>query len=260
MNALQKIIDWKNTEIKSLNEAQGIDKTLASGRSFSLHDLESSLQEPGMQIIAEVKRKSPSEGDILGEQDIVDIACQYERAGAAAISVLTDYNFFGGSIEDLKLVKAAVDIPVLRKDFIIDRRQVEESYLAGADAILLIADVLSPETLVELHTYCENLGMGALVEMHDMSNLDKVLALQPEIVGFNARDLTTMKTDIKEFESVIDSLPRAAKVAESGINTAEDLAWVARLGYEAALIGTSLLKSDSPAGLLAEMLEEARDI
>ena len=260
MNALQKIVDWKKTEIQSLNEAQGIEKTLASGRSFSLHDLESCLQEPGMQIIAEVKRKSPSEGDILKGQDLVDIARRYERAGAAAISVLTDYNFFGGSIEDLKLVKAAVDIPVLRKDFIIDRRQIEESYLAGADAILLIADILSPETLVELHSYCEKLGMGALVEIHDMTNLDKVLSLQPEIVGFNARDLTTMKTNIKEFESVIDSLPRAAKVAESGINTAEDLAWVARLGYEAALIGTSLLKAKSPAGLLAEMLEEARDI
>lgn len=260
MNSLQKIVDWKKTEIQSLTEAQGIESTLALGRNSSLHDLESCLQEPGMQIIAEVKRKSPSEGDILKGQDIVEIAKQYERAGAAAISVLTDNNFFGGSIEDLKLVKAAVDIPVLRKDFIIDKRQIEESYLAGADAILLIADILNQENLAELHTYCENLGMGALVEIHDLTNLDKVLSLQPEIVGFNARDLTTMNTNIKEFESVISSLPRAARVAESGINTAEDLAWIARLGYEAALIGTSLLKAQSPAGLLAEMLEEARDI
>ncbi len=259
MNSLQKIVDWKKQEIKKIEPARGVDATLQIGRYYGLHDLESALQEPGMQIIAEVKRKSPSEGEILGDNDLVSIASQYELAGAAAISVLTDKKFFGGSIEDLRLVKDAVDIPVLRKDFIIEESQVEEAYLNGADAVLLIADILTVEKLSILHAHCEALGMGALVEVHDLSNLSKLAEIEPEIVGFNARNLKTMKTEIKDFESVISKLPRAARVAESGIKDASDLSWIASLGYDAALIGTSLLKAKSPAGLLAEMLEEARD-
>ena len=259
MNSLQKIVDWKKEEIKSLPPMRGIEMTLEIGRRHGLHDLESALQEPSMQVIAEVKRRSPSEGEILAGQDLVDIATQYELAGAAAISVLTDKKFFGGSIEDLTAVKDAVDIPVLRKDFIIDESQVEEAYLSGADAVLLIADILTIEKLSRLHAYCETLGMGALVEIHDLDNLVKIEGIDPEIVGFNARNLKSMKTDIKDFEAVISRLPRAARVAESGIKNATDLSWVASLGYDAALIGTSLLKSESPAGLLAEMLEEARD-
>ena len=110
------------------------------GRNYGLHDLESALQEPGMQVIAEVKRKSPSEGDISNQFDLVGIASQYELAGAAAISVLTDEKFFGGCIDDLRAIKDAVDIPVISKDFIIDEAQIEEAYLNGADAILLIAE------------------------------------------------------------------------------------------------------------------------
>lgn len=259
MDSLQKIIDWKKEEITKIQPARGVDATLEIGRDYGLHDLESALQEPGMQVIAEVKRKSPSEGNISKDFDIVSIATQYELAGAAAISVLTDKKFFGGSIDDLKAVKDAVDIPVLRKDFIIDESQVEEAYLNGADAILLIADVLSVEKLSDLHAHCEALGMGALVEVHDLSNLTKLANIEPEIVGFNARNLKSMQTDIRDFESVISKLPRAARVAESGIKNADDLSWVASLGYDAALIGTSLLRASSPAGLLAEMLEEARD-
>ncbi len=252
-------MDWKKEEIRCLPPIRGIEMTLEIGRRHGLHDLESALQEPTMQVIAEVKRRSPSEGEILPDQDLVNIATQYELAGAAAISVLTDKKFFGGSIEDLTAVKNAVDIPVLLKDFIIHESQVEEAYLNGADAVLLIADILSAEKLSELHSYCETLGMGALVEIHDQVNLDKIVDIDPEIVGFNARDLKSMRTDIKQFEEVISKLPRSARVAESGIKNAEDLRWIASLGYDAALIGTSLLKAVSPAGLLAEMLEEARD-
>lgn len=259
MNSLLEIIEWKKNEIKTLPIARGLEETIKSGRHCRLHDLESVLQEPGMQVIAELKRRSPSEGEIVQGLDLIEIALQYERAGAAAISVLTDQKYFGGSMQDLKAVKAAVDIPILCKDFIIDERQIEAAYLAGADAILLISDALPLQRLQALHAYCEALGMGALVEIHDLQNLNKIQEIQPEIVGFNARDLTTMLTNISDFESAIESLPRSARVAESGIHSPSDLAWIASLGYEAALIGTTLLKAANPAGLLAEMLEEARD-
>ena len=211
-----------------------------------------------MQVIAEVKRKSPSEGDISNEFDLVNIASQYELAGAAAISVLTDEKFFGGCIEDLRTIKDAVDIPVIRKDFIIDEAQIEEAYLNGADAILLIAEALSARKLSDLHSYCEALGMGAMVELHDLNNLTKLTDIEPEIIGFNACNLKSMQTDIHDFESVISKLPRAARVAENGIKNAADLSWVASLGYDAALIGTSLLKAESRRTPCRDA-EEARD-
>ena len=184
------------------------------------------------------------------------MAKSYRANGAAALSILTDSHFFGGHLDFIQQVKTVVDIPILRKDFIISKYQVWESFHAGADAILLIADAIEFNLLSTLYNLASELGMHVLIETHSLKHLDNIASLNPEIVGINCRNLQTMETKLSWFESVYCKLPiNCIKVAESGIKTNDDLNNISNLGYDAVLVGTSLMKTGAPGSALAELLE-----
>ena len=251
MNILEKILNVKRQEIQQIKDFEFGEM---AGQNRSLKD---ALSKPGISVIAEIKMKSPSEGEIFPFADPAHIAKGYESAGAAAISVLTDQSFFGGSLDILKAVRDAVSIPVIRKDFIIDQKQISETIHYNGDAFLLIADALDQDSLQQLMNIGEMAGLEFLVEYHAEKHAEYVFALNPEIVGINCRNLKTMATDITYFEKMISSLPsNSVKVAESGIHTFDDLEYVSDLGYDAALIGTSLMKTGNPEKALETLLGE----
>ena len=249
MNILDQILDVKRQEVQQI---QNMDLGEIYGQIRSLKD---ALSKPGISIISEIKMKSPSEGVIIPNADPLQIAKDYEAAGAAAISVLTDQPFFGGSLDILKAVREAVSIPVIRKDFIIDEKQIAETVHYHADAFLLIADALDQDGLQQLMTVGKKLELEFLIEFHAEKHAEFVFELNPEVVGINCRNLKNMATDITYFKKMITSLPfNSIKVAESGIYTAEDLKYVSDLGYDAALVGTSLMKTGNPGKALETLL------
>ena len=251
MNILEKILRVKRHEIQQIKDLEFGEM---AGQSRSLKD---ALSKPGISVIAEIKMKSPSEGEIFSNADPDQIAKGYESAGAAAISVLTDQSFFGGSLDTLQSVRNAVSIPVIRKDFIIDQKQISETIHYNGDAFLLIADALDQDSLQQLINIGKGAGLEFLVEYHAEKHAEFIFALNPEIVGINCRNLKTMATDITYFEKMISSLPsNSVKVAESGIHTSDDLEYVSDLGYDAALIGTSLMKTGNPEKALETLLGE----
>jgi len=249
MNILEKILNVKRQEIQQIKDLEFGEM---AGQNRSLKD---ALSKPGISVIAEIKMKSPSEGEIFPYADPAQIAKDYESAGAAAISVLTDQSFFGGSLDILKSVRDAVSIPVIRKDFIIDQKQISETIHYNGDAFLLIADALDQDSLQQLMNIGEMAGLEFLVEYHAEKHAEFIFALNPEIVGINCRNLKTMATDITYFEKMISSLPsNSVRVAESGVHTSDDLKYVSDLGYDAALIGTSLMRTGNPGKALEELL------
>ncbi len=253
MNILQEIIAHKREEVRSLATSRELSTPIQ--RPDPVRDLRSALARPGMQVIAEIKRRSPSRGAIRPDLDPAELARGYQDAGAAAISVLTDSHYFGGSLEHLSAVRAAVDLPVLRKDFIIDPAQVHESAAAGADAILLIADCLTGEELARLYALAGSLDLQVLVEGYSDASLAAISRLTPEIAGINSRDLETMEVDLAGMLPRRKLLPSGViAVAESGITTPAHLAAVARAGFQAALIGTALLIDGDPAANLRRLL------
>lgn len=250
MNILDQILDVKRQEIQGYQSEVGVVEKFEHVRS-----LKDVLVGPVISVIAEIKMKSPSAGDILPNADPVQIAKDYESAGAAAISVLTDEQFFGGSLDILETVRDVVSIPVLRKDFIISNHQIMEAARANADAYLLIAEVINKDEMNSLISFGDELGLEAMVEFHDPENAEMVAELNTPIVGVNCRNLKTMTTDIVYFEKMVKSLPPdSIKVAESGIYTSDDLKYVSDLGYNAALIGTSLMKTGNPGKALEQLL------
>ena len=198
-----------------------------------------------IRLIAEVKRASPSAGVIRPEFSPVDIAGTYERHGAACVSVLTDGPFFRGSLDDLIAVRAAVGLPVLRKDFVVDPYQVTEARAAGADAVLLIAECLPGDSLADLHSCIREHGMHALVELYDPANLDRVLGLSPSIVGVNNRDLRDFRVDLGHSLDLVRRVPPGVRfVSESGIRTRDDVRRLAEAGVSAILVGETLMRAD----------------
>ncbi len=219
---------------------------------------------PKPSIIAEVKKASPSKGVICTDFDPVKIAQAYERGGATCISVLTDEKFFQGSFKNLLLVRNSVELPLLCKEFIIDPYQIYKARVNGADAILLIAAILPDETLQEFLQISQDLGMTALVEVHTLSELDRVLALKNvQLVGINNRNLDNFQLDLKttinllaERREKLNSLGITV-VSESGLNTAADLAFVAQAGAEAVLVGESLVKQVDVEQAVKELLQKS---
>jgi len=251
MNILEIILNVKRQEIQKIKDLEFGEM---AGQNRSLKD---AISKPGISVIAEIKMKSPSEGEIFPYANPAQIAKGYESAGAAAISVLTDQSFFGGSLDILKAVRDTVSIPVIRKDFIIDQKQISETIHYNGDAFLLIADALDQDSLQQLMNIGEMAGLEFLVEYHAEKHAEFIFGLNPEIVGINCRNLKTMATDITYFEKMISSLPsNSVKVAESGIHTSDDLEYVSDLGYDAALIGTSLMKTGNPEKALETLLGE----
>ena len=216
------------------------------------------LARPGLQVIAEIKRRSPSRGDLNMGLDPVAQALAYEVGGAAAISVLTEPDYFGGSLEDLEAVRAAVSLPVLRKDFIIDRRQVEESRAAGADALLLIVAGISVGDLSTLLEECRRIGIEALVEAHNEAEAEIAIAAGARVLGVNNRDLATFHTDLAVAERVAPGLGGdRVLVAESGVSDAASAARMAAAGYDAILVGEALVTTGDPAALIKQLKGEA---
>jgi indole-3-glycerol phosphate synthase len=207
------------------------------------------------RVVAEVKRASPSAGAIARGLDAVEQARRYAAAGAAAISVLTDGPGFGGSLDDLAAVRAAVPTPLLRKDFVVDRYQLLEARLHGADAALLIVAALAPEDLAPLLGACEALGLAALVEVHDRPELEVALAAGARIVGVNNRNLHTFAVDLATSEALLPLLPAGVKgVAESGVRTAADARRLRAAGAANLLVGEALVRAADPGALIREMV------
>jgi indole-3-glycerol phosphate synthase len=210
-----------------------------------------------INVIAECKRRSPSRGVLRKEYDPVAIARGYADAGAAAISVLTEPTFFDGSLEHLQAVRAAVDAPLLRKDFIVSEYQLLEARAAGADAVLLIVAALAPEELARLHDQAVRLGLDVLVEIHAVEELTIAVDAGARIVGVNNRNLRTLAVDVHASESAIARMPSdMVAVSESGLKTAADLARLRQLGYQAFLIGERFMTMADPGAALRGLLEE----
>jgi indole-3-glycerol phosphate synthase len=199
-------------------------------------------------VIAEIKRRSPSKGDLFPDLDPVLVARQYAEGGAACLSVLTDEAFFGGSADDLRAARDAVDLPVLRKDFTVSSNDVADARLMRADAVLLIVAALSDTQLKDLSVLAAELGMDALVEVHDEDELERALAADATLIGVNQRDLVTFQVDTDRALRVAAAFPAGVvKVAESGIVGAGDAATLAEAGYDAVLVGEALVTSGDPA-------------
>jgi len=212
------------------------------------------FRAPGSSVIAEVKRRSPSKGDLAEIPDPAALAMEYAAGGAAAISVLTEERRFGGSLADLYAVRAAVDVPLLRKDFIVETYQLVEARAAGADLALLIVAALDDDRLRRLHDEARELGLSVLVEVHDEPETERAVDLGAELIGVNARNLKTLAVDNDTFGRLVTLLPddRVA-VAESGITDRDDVARFVGEGARAVLVGEALVKDGAPRAAVAGM-------
>jgi indole-3-glycerol phosphate synthase len=266
MNILDKIVEEKKREVAKLPE-----RIIAAGdlRDAMLEhgerrDFLGALRKPkhgDIALIAEVKKASPSVGVICKDFDPVRIAKEYEAAGASCLSVLTDEKFFQGSLEYLRQIRAAVKLPLLRKDFIIDERQILEAIEWGADAILLIAAILSDAQLAKFHSLATEAGLAALVEVHDEEELERAMKISPALIGVNNRNLKTFKVDLATTERLAAKLfsspvTRHASllVAESGIHTRADVERLKQCGANAILVGESLMRGGDIKSKVRELI------
>ncbi len=212
------------------------------------------VAEDGLAIIAEVKRRSPSKGPLALDLDPASLARSYQCGGAACLSVLTDERFFGGSAADLREARAACGLPVLRKDFTVDVRDVADARLMGADAVLLIAAVLDDDLLGRCLDLAASLDLAALVEVHDEAELGRAVALGANLVGVNQRDLTTFEVDRGLAARLHERMaPGTVSVAESGVRGAEDAVALAAAGYDAVLVGETLVTSPDPSAAVVDL-------
>ena len=279
VNILDTIVEQKKLEVAKLPArliAAGDlrDALLENGER---RDFIAALKNPrrsGIGLIAEVKKASPSAGVICKDFDPVRIAKEYEAAGASCLSVLTDEKFFQGSLDYLRQIRAAVKLPLLRKDFIIDERQILEAIECGADAILLIVAILTDEQLQKFHSIAVEAGLAVLVEVHDEAELERALKISPSLIGVNNRDLKTFKVDLATTEkiatkmedrrlkmaktatppSILNSPSSPLLVAESGIHTRADVERLKKCGAKAILVGESLLRDGNIQTKIRELL------
>ena len=212
------------------------------------------LVRPGLSLIAEFKRRSPSAGEIRPDADVAAIVAAYERGGAAAISVLTEERHFGGSLDDLRAVRHASGLPILRKDFIVDPYQLYEAATSGADAVLLIVAALDDEALAALHAEARALDLDCLVEVHAEEDLSRALAVDADVIGINNRNLDDMSVDLMLTPELIIDVPAGKTVvAESGYERREQLEELERIGVDAVLVGESLMRAPDPETRLREL-------
>ncbi|WP_433090278.1 indole-3-glycerol phosphate synthase TrpC [Dactylosporangium sp. CA-139114] len=218
-------------------------------------DAYAKLRAPGVGVIAEVKRASPSKGALAEIPDPAELAKEYAAGGARCVSVLTEGRWFGGSLDDFAAVRAAIDIPMLRKDFVVSSYQVHEARAYGADLVLLIVAALDQNTLSGLLDRIESLGMTALVEVHDEEETDRALEAGARVIGINARNLRTLEVDRTVFERIAPGLPaEVVKIAESGVRGPHDLIRYASAGADAVLVGEGLVTQKSPREAVAELV------
>jgi len=218
-------------------------------------DLAVALRAPGVSLIAEVKRASPSKGLLRADLDAAALARTYEESGASAVSVLTDRRFFGGGLDDLRAVRQSVTLPLLRKDFVLDPYQVYEARAAGADAVLLIVAALSDDSLDALYRLVRELGMTALVEVHGEAELQRALEIEPRVVGVNNRDLRTFEVSLETTARLRPLVPDdVVLVSESGVHTRADVERLAAIGADAMLVGESLVRAADVGHKIEQLL------
>ena len=262
LNALDQIIEGVREDLaerKKLVELNELNELVAKISEVNpVIDVLPSLQSSNLSVIAEVKRSSPSKGALAQISDPAALALSYQRGGATAASVLTESRKFGGSLADLAAVRSAVNIPILRKDFAVDEYQIFEARAYGADIILLIVAALSDLQLSEFFAISKSLGMQVLVETHTLEEVERALTLDPEIIGVNARDLTTLKIDLGAFDKLALGIPEGVvKVAESGISSLSDVISYRKSGAEAILVGEALVKDGDPAQMIRDFINRA---
>jgi indole-3-glycerol phosphate synthase len=255
---LGQILERKRAEVSERRARRPAGSLLAAARAAGpAYSLEEALSPRGgpLRIIAEIKRASPSAGDIRPGASARELALAYERGGASAISVLTDGPSFGGSLADLEDCSSAVGLPLLRKDFVLDAYQLIEARAAGASAALLIVAALDDRALAELLSAARELGLSALVECHDERELGRALAAGAAIVGINSRDLRTLEVDLSVAERLLPMIPPGTiAVAESGVRGPADVARLRRAGASNLLVGQALSGSDDPGAALRRLL------
>ncbi len=223
--------------------------TLSGSRPFS-----EALVRPGVSLIAEFKRSSPSSGEIRPGASVADVCAAYERGGAAALSVLTEETRFGGSLDDLRAARSASGLPILRKDFIVDTYQLYEAAVNGADAVLLIVAALGDELLGRLYAEARMLDLDCLVEVHDEDDLDRALELDADVLGINNRNLKDLSVDLEVTDELITDVPAGKTVvAESGYDRHEQLVELERIGVDAVLVGESLMRAADPELAVREL-------
>lgn len=259
MNVLSEIIEKKRgrvTQAKEVITLGQIQRMAFEARANAKsHALRHALENDGINVIAEFKRRSPSKGIIRAGANVTEIARSYEAGGAVAISVLTEEDYFAGSLEDLQKVETTVNLPVLRKDFIFDEYQVYESAAAGADAILLIVASLDDQTLSRLRSLAEDdLGLDALVEVHTAIEMKRAAACGANLIGVNNRDLRTLEVSLETSLSLAQDAPRdTTLISESGLHSPDDLHRLRSAGYKGFLIGETLMRADNPTEALRNL-------
>jgi indole-3-glycerol phosphate synthase len=253
---LDEIVRWKQVEVAQNRRAKPLHTLRADlARAAPPRELATVLRAPGVSLIAEIKRASPSKGPLRPDLNPQSLAQTYEANGASAISVLTDHRFFRGSLADLRVVRRSVNLPILRKEFVLDPYQVYEARAAGADAVLLIVAALSDTQLESLYTCICDLGMTPLVEVHEEGELRRALALTPQVVGINNRDLTTFRVNLETTERLRSIVPgEIVVVAESGIHNADDVDRLADCGVDAMLVGESLVRAHDVGAQMQRLL------
>ncbi len=260
MNILSEIIAKKRERLVATNEIEIPRLAREARSSANSHALVNALRSDGINVIAEFKRRSPSKGIIRPDADLVQIVKSYEAGGAAAISVLTEEDYFSGSLDDLRTVKATVRLPVLRKDFVVEEYQVYESAVAGADAILLIVAALEDELLLDLRRLAEDeLGLDALVEVHTRDEMRRAVACGAKLVGVNNRDLRTFEVSLETSLALAREAPAdVLLVSESGLRTREDLSRLQAAGFHGFLIGETFMRADDPEQALRNILDDSQ--
>ncbi len=255
MSVLDDIVAGVRIDLARREESTSVaDLRAALADVAPPHDPMPRFRAPGSSVIAEVKRRSPSKGDLADIPDPASLATAYARGGAAAISVLTEERRFGGSLDDLRAVRAAVDVPVLRKDFIVTGYQLVEARAAGADLVLLIVAALGDDELRRLHDEARELGMTVLVEVHDEAETERAVALGAELLGVNARNLKTLAVDDSTFGRLAPLVPDdRVLVAESGITRPQDVERFVGEGARVVLVGEALVRDGDPEAAVRAM-------
>lgn len=254
MSVLDSIIEGVREDLAARRGSMGALHERIDAQAPALDAL-SFLSRNEMNVIAEVKRSSPSKGNLAPITDPAALAEKYQEAGAAVVSVLTEQRRFGGSLADLDAVRSRIEIPVLRKDFMVDEYQFLEARAHGADIVLLIVAALSKSQLKDFYDLATELGMASLIEVHTQSELESAMDISPRIVGVNSRNLKTLEVSASVFEELIPAIPSTViRVAESGISTRADVAQAQKAGATAILVGESLVKSGDPISAMRELL------
>jgi indole-3-glycerol phosphate synthase len=255
MSRLQELVAAAREDVERRRKAVPIAELHAQiGTAGGARPFSEALVRPGLSLIAEFKRRSPSAGEIAGDASVAEIVGGYERGGAAALSVLTDERHFGGSLDDLRAARAASGLPILRKDFVVDPYQLAEAAVNGADAVLLIVAALDDDALAGLHQEAAALDLDCLVEVHDEPELERALRVGAEVIGINNRDLRDLTVDTRRTHELITDVPTGKTVvSESGYSSAEQFEALEEIGVDAVLVGEALMRAGDPEEAVREL-------